>query len=164
MKTIDYRPISLFSHIYNLLTRLITNCLTVPLSLSTSRRSRYQKRPWHGRSSTDILNNNWNIYEIQHPTKYGFHILSDGCWSSRILVITPNHERRKNRHIFINIGDHVSSLISTVSLENYFKQLYWERKGLNIKGIFHNQFSFVAAIVLINPKQFNEELKSMQSW
>lgn len=61
-------------------------------------------------------------------------------------------------------GDTISPKLLTLALEDAFKKLNWERKGVNIDGRYLNHLRFADDIVLIstNPEELQEMLSELR--
>lgn len=178
----NYRPISLLSHLYKLLTRIITNRLTNKFdAYQPVEQAGFRK----GFSTIDHLQAIRTL--IEKTTEYNiplhlafvdFHKAFDSIetWAfTQAMDDTRIDSRYTNllKYIYKNAtfhvkmdedfktdkikvnrgvrqGDPISPKLFTLALENVFKKLQWEMKGINIDGSYLNHLRFADDIVLIN--------------
>lgn len=178
----NYRPISLLSHLYKLLTKIITNRLTTKLDS-------YQPIEQAGfRKGFGTINHLQTIRAaIEKTTEYNIPLhlafidyhkafdsietwaflnaLDDARIDTRYTTIIKDIYQEATFHIKIDNdlqtdkiklgkgvrqGDTISPKLFTLALENVFKRLNWEGKGLKIDGTFLNHLRFADDIVLIS--------------
>lgn len=178
----NYRPINLLSHMYKLLTRIITNRLTNKLdAYQPVEQAGFRK----GFSTIDHLQAIRTL--IEKTTEYNiplhlafvdFHKAFDSVetWAfiqamndtridSRYTNLLKYIYKNATFHVKINEdlktdkikvnrgirqGDTISPKLFTLALENVFKTLQWETKGINIDGSYLHHLRFADDIVLIS--------------
>lgn len=187
----NYRPISLLSHMYKLLTRIITNRLTNKMdAYQPAEQAGFRK----GFSTTDhlqairILIEKTTEYNIPlHLAFVDFHkafdsvepwaflqAMDDARIDSRYTNLIKAIYKNATFHVKINEdlktdrievkrgvrqGDIISPKLFTLALENVFKTLQWETKGVNIDGLYLSHLRFADDIVIISSSM--QELSEM---
>lgn len=193
----NYRPISLLSHMYKLLTKIITNRLTAKLdAYQPVEQAGFRK----GFGTIDHLQTIRTL--IEKTTEYNIPIhlafvdyhkafdsietwafltaMEDARIDSRYCNIIKNIYDKATFHVKIDDdlktdkillgkgvrqGDTISPKLFTLALENVFKQLAWEEKGLNVDGIRLNHLRFADDVVLISTdiEELNVMLKELNA-
>lgn len=185
----NYRPISLLSHIYKLLTKIINNRLVRKLDEYQSQEQAGFRKNY---STRDHLLTMKII--IEKSNEYGFPLhlafidyrkafdsiehwaIYNSLANSRIdhryiqLIKQLNeeatatyilHEKSKPVPIKRGVrqGDTLSPKLFTLALEDIFKKMNWTEKGINVNGERLTNLRYADDIVLIS--QSREELEEM---
>ncbi|XP_044767130.1 uncharacterized protein LOC123323016 [Coccinella septempunctata] len=187
----NYRPISLLSHMYKLLTRIITNRLTNKMdAYQPAEQAGFRK----GFSTTDHLQairiliektTEYNIplhlafvdfykaFDSVEPWAF-LQAMDDARIDSRYTNLIKAIYKNATFHVKINEdlktdrievkrgvrqGDIISPKLFTLALENDFKTLQRETKGVNIDGLYLSHLRFADDIVIISSSM--QELSEM---
>lgn len=178
----NYRPISLLSHLYKLLTKIITNRLTEKLDFYQPVEQAGFRKGFGTMDHIQALRSlieKGNEYNIPiHLAFIDFHKAFDSIekWAflgamdqaridSRYSNIIKNiyenaslqikiDESTKTNKIPIKRGvrqgDTISPKLFTLALENVFKKLSWENRGIRIDGSYLSHLRFADDLVLIS--------------
>lgn len=177
----NYRPISLLSHLYKLLTKIITNRLTRKFDFyQPVEQAGFRK----GFGTTDHLQTIHNLIEKSaeyniplHMAFIDYHKAFDSIetWAFLTAMDTARIDTRYSnliKYIYENAtlqvsidedlvtdpipinrgvrqGDTISPKLFTLALEDVFKRLQWESRGINVDGVYLNHLRFADDIVLI---------------
>lgn len=191
----NYRPVSLLSHLYKLLTKIITNRLTNKFgSYQPVEQAGFRR----GFGTIDHLQTIRTL--IEKTTEYNvplylafvdFHkafdsietwaflqAMDDARIDSRYTNLLKNIYDNATFHVKINEdlktakikvnrgvrqGDTVSPKLFTLALENVFKSLQWEMKGVNIDGSYLSHLRFADDIVLMSSdiQELNDMIRQL---
>lgn len=187
----NYRPISLLSHLYKLFTRVILNRLTNKLDSyqppeQAGFRSGYSTSD-HLQTLKTLIE---KCHEYNKPIVLTFvdyekafdtietwaviNALKDCRIDERYIRLFKNIQNKATSCIRLHTntetfkiergvrqGDTISPKLFTLTLENIFRELMWENKGINIDGQKLNNLRFADDIVLIS-ETLDEMLEMIQ--
>lgn len=187
----NYRPISLLSHFYKLLTKVITNRISTKLDFyQPSEQAGFRA----GYSTIDHIQTLRSLIEKSAEYKFSLHLafvdyekafdsiewsavteaLHNARVDSRYANLLSNiyqnatlsvkiDDNVKTKKIPVNRGvrqgDTISPKLFTLALEDIFKKLKWDHKGININGRMLNHLRYADDIVIIAAT--SEELQDM---
>lgn len=191
----NYRPISILSHLYKLLTKIITNRITNKLDFYQPVEQAGFRKHF---STTDHLHTIRTLIEKCTEYNVPLHVafvdfqkafdsveiwavlesLENARIDSRYTNIIKNiyenasiqiklDEKTKTNPIKlqrgVRQGDTISPKLFTLVLEDIFKKLKWDTKGVNIDGVYLNHLRFADDIALIanNLQELNEMLQQL---
>jgi hypothetical protein len=192
----NYRPISLLSHVYKLLTKILTNRLTTKFDFyQPVEQAGFRK----GFGTADHIQAIRLL--IEKSTEYNINIHmafvdyrkafdSVEAWSilralqnARIdsryiklikyiyenatMDVRMDDDRKTNKIKIekgVRQGDTISPKLFTLALEDTFKSLNWDKKGININGTYMSHLRFADDIVIISEDldQLKDMIKELQ--
>lgn len=187
----NYRPVSLLSHLYKLLTKIVTNRLTRELDFyQPAEQAGFRK----GFSTVEHIQTIRCL--LEKTTEYNIKIhlafidykkafdsveiwaimkalqnaminsryikLLENIYDQATMVVRVDEDLITNKIPVgkgVRQGDTISPKLFTLALEDVFKTLHWDNKGIKINGLYLNHLRFADDIVLISENL--DELESM---
>ena len=191
----NYRPISILSHLYKLLTKIITNRITNKLDFYQPVEQAGFRKQY---STIDHLHTVRTLIEKCTEYNVPLHLafvdfqkafdsvetwaviesLENARIDSRYTNIIKNiyenatiqiklDDKTKTNTIKlkrgVRQGDTISPKLFTLVLEDCFKKLKWDTKGINIDGVHLSHLRFADDIILAakDPQELNEMLQQL---